>query len=120
MEEGEVVIGVAVATRCDPTSCFEPGVGAFDGPAVSYLRVACFDPSLFAAPDLTGWCARRDRFAGAAWFADLWFDLAFEQGSVDRFGGVAAVGPELVGLDAACEQFIDERQQVASLVLVAG
>lgn len=78
MEEGEVVVGVAVAAGCDPSSCFEPGVGAFDWPAVACLGVACFDSSFLAAPDRTGWCAGRDRFAGAAWFADLGFDLALE------------------------------------------
>jgi hypothetical protein len=120
LEEGEVVVGVVVFAGGDSSSCFQPGVGAFDGPAVACLGVACFELSSFAAPDLSGWCSGRDRFVGSSWFADSRFDLAFAQGGVDRLGGVAAVGPEFVRADAACDQFVDERQQVASLVLVAG
>ena len=120
MEEGEVVVGVAVAAGGDSSSCFQPGVGAFDGPAVARLGVACFELSFFAAPDFSGWCVGRDRLAGSAWFADPWFDLAFAECGVDCLRGVAAVGPEFVWADAACDQLVDQRQQVALLVFVAG
>ncbi len=79
MEEGEVVVGFAVAAGGDAAHCFEPGVGAFDGPAVACLWVAGFDASFFAAPDfaaaLPGW----DRVAGSSWLADARFDLALLQ-----------------------------------------
>ena len=77
MEEGEVVVRVAVAAGGDPPSCFEPGVGAFDGPAVACLGVTGFEAALLAAPDLLCRCSGWDRLAGPAWFADPGFDLAF-------------------------------------------
>ena len=42
LEEGEVVVGFAVAAGGDAAHCFQPGVGAFDGPAVTCLWVAGF------------------------------------------------------------------------------
>jgi hypothetical protein len=77
VEEGEVVVGFAVAAGCDSSSCFEPGVGALDRPAVACLGVACFELSFFAAPDLSGWCSGWDRLAAAAFLADPGLDLAF-------------------------------------------
>lgn len=120
MEEGEVVVGFDVASGGDPASCFQPGVGAFDRPAVAGLRVTGFDASLFAAPDFDRRCAGGDRFACPPWFADPRFDLALAECFVDCLGGVAAVGPQLGRPDAAGEELIDERQQVALLVFVAG
>ncbi len=79
MEEGEVVVGFAVAAGGDAAECFEPGVGAFDGPAVTRLRVAGFDSSFFAAPDFAAALPGRDRVAGPAWLTDPRFDLALLQ-----------------------------------------
>ena len=70
VEEGEVVVGFAVAAGRDPSFRFQPGVGSFDGPAVSCLRVTCFDPSFLAAPDLADDLARGDRLPGATALAD--------------------------------------------------
>jgi len=120
VEEGEVVVGFDVAAGGDPSSGFQPGVGAFDGPAVAGLGVAGFDASLFAAPDLDRRCAGGDRLAWPAWFADPRLDLALAECLVDCFGGVAAVCPQLGRADAAGEQLIDERQQMPLLVFVAG
>ena len=39
VEEGEVVVGFAVAAGGDAAFCFQPGVGAFDRPAVTGLWV---------------------------------------------------------------------------------
>jgi hypothetical protein len=64
VEEGEVVVGFAVASGGDPSFCFQPGVGAFDGPAVSGLRVACFEPAFLAAPDQAGALVAGDRVVG--------------------------------------------------------
>lgn len=77
MEEGEVVVGVAVSPGGDPPSCFEPGVGPFDGPAVACLGVTGFEAAFLSAPDFACRCSGWDRFAGAAWLADPGFDLAF-------------------------------------------
>ncbi len=79
MEEGEVVVGFAVAAGGDAAECFQPGVGAFDGPAVTRLRVAGFDASFFAAPDFAAALVGRDLVAGSAWLADARVDLAFLQ-----------------------------------------
>jgi hypothetical protein len=93
VEEGEVVVGFAVAAGGDAAHCFEPGVGAFDGPAVAGLGVAGFDASLFAAPDFAAALAGRDRVAGAAWLADARADPALGESLFERAGGVAAVCP---------------------------
>jgi hypothetical protein len=120
VEEGEVVVGFAVAAGGDPAQGFQPGVGAFDRPAVTCLRVAGFDASFFAAPDLAtaelGW----DRVAGSAWLADARLDLPLLQRLLVRARGVAAVGPQLSRLDTRLGEPVKQRQQVALLVLVSG
>jgi len=93
VEEGEVGVGFAVASGGDPAFRFQPGVGAFDGPAVACVRIGGFEPSFLAAPDLAGRGACRDWLAAAAWLADPRFDLTLTQRSVDRVGGITAVGP---------------------------
>ena len=120
MEEGEVVVGFAVAAGVDAAHCFEPGVGAFDGPAVACLWVAGFDASLFAAPDFAAALSGGDRVAGAAWLADAGADFAFGESLFERAGGVAAVCPELVGVDAGRGELVEQWQQVAAFVFVAG
>ena len=120
MEEGEVVVGFAVAAGVDAAHCFEPGVGAFDGPAVACLWVTGFDASFFAAPDFAAALSVWDRVTGAAWLADARLDLPLGESLFERGGGVAAVCPELVGLDAGGGELVDERQQVAAFVFVAG
>ena len=50
----KVVVGFAVAAGGDPAFRFQPGVGAFDRPAVSGLRVACLELGVSSAPDLAG------------------------------------------------------------------
>jgi hypothetical protein len=119
VDEGEVVVGFAVFAGRDPWSCFQPGVCAFDRPAVACLRVADFQPALFAAPDLADVRAGRDRVAGSAWLADPRLDRALAQCLLERGGGVAAVGPQLVRFDPAGKQLVDERQQVSTLVFVS-
>jgi len=120
VEEGEVVVGFLVAAGGDAAFCFEPGVGALDGPAVACLGVAGLQPSLLASPDLAGWCAGGDRLAGSARLADPRLDLTLAQSLLDCRRGVAAVSPQLVGVDAARGERIEEWQQVPLLVLVAG
>ena len=84
MEEGEVVVGFAVAAGGDAAHCFQPGVGAFDRPAVAGLWVAGFDASFLAAPDFAAALSWWDRVAGSAWLADAGADLPFLQRSFVR------------------------------------
>ena len=84
------------------------------------LRVGALDPVAPAPPDLAGRRAGRDRFALAARAADPRRDPAPAQLRLQLGRGVAAVGPELGRPQAALEQLIDERQQLAPLVLVGG
>jgi hypothetical protein len=80
---------------------------------VAGLGLACA-----ATPDLAG--AGRERIAVATSPADLRLDTPRAQLLAERFGVVATVGPELLGALAAGEQLVDQRQQVALFVLVAG
>ncbi len=120
MEEGEVVVGFAVAAGGDAAFGFQPGVGTFDGPALTGERVWGFRLALAAAPDLAPGRAGWEWVAGAAAFADPGFDLAGAQGVFELFGVVAAVGPELAGLDPATGECVQEREQVAAFVFVPG
>lgn len=120
MEKGEVVVGFAVAAGGDPAFCFQPGVGAFDWPAVAGVRVGGAQPPASASPDLAGGGAGGDGVAFAAGLADLRLDLAFAERLFERARGVAAVGPQLVGLDTALAERVEQGQQMPSLVLVAG
>jgi hypothetical protein len=75
--------------------------------------------SLLAAPDLAAGGAGRDWLAASARLADPRFDLPASERVFERGCGVAAVGPQLSGSDAAPAQFIEQRQQVSAFVLVA-
>jgi hypothetical protein len=120
VEEGEVVLGFAVAPGSDSAEGFQPGVGAFDRPALGCLWVDRFEAALFAAPDLAGDGVGRDRVAFAAWAADAGADAALGECLLVRGGVVAAVGEQLLRPDAPLVQQLEQRQQVALLVLVAG
>ena len=84
------------------------------------MWVAGFDASLFAAPDFAAALSVGDRVTGAAWLADAGADFAFGESLLERARGVAAVGPELVGMDAGRGELVEQRQQVAAFVFVAG
>jgi hypothetical protein len=120
VEEGEVVVGFAVAAGADPAQCFQPGVRPFDRPPVAGVRVGGLQPPLFAAPYLAHRVAGRERLAGAPRLADPRLDLPVGQCLLVRARGVAAVGPQLGRLDADGGELVEQRQQVAALVLVAG
>lgn len=109
LEEGFVGFGFAFAAGGDAGTVAQPGIGALDRPAVFGLRVARFEPAFLAAPYLAGGCAGGDRLPGFASFADPRRDppltkLVFERGRV-----VAAVGPQLAGLDAARGKRVKQR-----------
>ena len=108
-EEGEVVGVFAVAAGGDPSSCFQPGVGAFDWPAVAALGVVGFEVALAAPPDFPCRAAGRDRFARAAALADLGGDAALEEPCAVVGAVVAAVGPDLVWPDSLLDELVDER-----------
>lgn len=120
MEEGKVVLGFAVAAGRDPAGGFQPGVGAFDRPAVAGLGVGGADPAASAPPDFPGRCPFGDRLAGPAGLADPRCDLPFDQRLLELFGGVAPVGPQLTGADVSLGERVDQGQQVPAFVLVAG
>jgi len=85
---------------------------------VAPLRVGALRPPSPAPPDLAGRRAGRDRFAFSARPAYLRRDPAPAQLSLQLGRGIAAVCPQLGGAEPALEQLVDERQQVAPLVLV--
>lgn len=120
LEEGFVGFGFAVAAGRDPAAVAHPAVGAFDRPAVACERVGCTEDAFSAAEHLAGGCAGGDLVARASAPADTRFDPAFAQLAFELARVVAAVGPQLAGLDAAFAQRVDERQQMPALVLVAG
>ena len=120
LEEGEVIVSFAIAAGADPAQRFQPGVRALDRPAVARLRVARLQPPLLAPPDLVGRLPGRDRLRGLAPLADAGADPALGEGQLVRTRGIAAVGPELVRVDPRRRQQIEQGQQVALLVLVAG
>jgi hypothetical protein len=120
VKECEVVVGFAVASGADPSFGFEPGVGGFDGPAVAGLGVAGLGLPAFSAPDLACRGALRDRVARAPWPADPGFDSSLDQSSLVLSAVVAAVGPELAGMDLTFEQFVGQGQQLVAFIDIAG
>jgi hypothetical protein len=87
---------------------------------VAGLRVARLAPAFLAAPDLVTGLASGDRLTALARLADAGADLALGQRLFVRARGVAAVGPQLQRLDAGLLERVEQRQQIALLVLVAG
>jgi hypothetical protein len=102
--EGEVELGSALPAGRDAPVCVEPGVGAFDRPALGCLRVACASAAARSLLDYA------------------WIDAALAQRGADVFGVVAAVGEQLVGsFTAAATQRrdrIDDRDRVSAVVVV--
>jgi hypothetical protein len=113
-------LGAPLPASRDPRPAAQPAIRALDLPAMPALRVGALEPLAPAPPDLAGRRAGRDRFAFAAGAADPRGDPALLELRLQLGGGVAAVGPELGGPQAALEQLVDERQQLAALVLVGG
>ncbi len=97
----------------------QPAVCAFDGPAFAAVRVGRLgSPAASAVNELVD--VRRFRFAAPAPSADHGLDAACVQLPSQLLAVVAAVGPQLDRPQSACEQLVEQRQQVESLVLVAG
>jgi hypothetical protein len=104
VDEGEVELGSAFPAGGEAAVVVEPGVGAFDRPAVAAVGVAA------AA------------LAAAAAFRDVWFDAARLELVAEVVGVVAAVGVEPVGVffvaAAQRRDRVDDGEQVSLLVLV--
>lgn len=83
------------------------GVGAADDFAVAGAADA-------------GWLVGQWWFAASAAAADSRFDPAVGDLGAEAVAAVAAVGPDLLGVVAGGEQVVEQRQEVAALVLVAG
>ena len=120
MEEGEVVVGFAVAAGGDAALCFQPGVCALDGPAVAGLWVGCFQAALSAPPHLPGGGAGGDRLPCSAGLADAGLDLALAQRLLELAAGIATVCPQLLRADTAGCEGLYKGEEMALLVLVAG
>jgi hypothetical protein len=87
---------------------------------VAGLRVACLQSPLLAPPDLVGSLPGRGRLAGPAPLADPRGDPPLGERPLVRARGIAAVGPELGRPDRRRGERVEQRQQVALLILVAG
>jgi hypothetical protein len=119
LQQGGVQLGSSFPAGRDASPVVQPGVGAFDRPAVAAVRVGRFRLAFTAAPDFAG--AGGCGLAGAAASADPWLDLAGAYSLALPVGVVAAVGPQLVWPPlVAFEELVEQRQQVPLLVLVAG
>ena len=79
MEEGFVGFGFAVAAGCDPAAVADPGVGAFDWPAVAAERVAGCEDAFAAAAHFAGRLVGGDLLARPAAVADAGLDPALAQ-----------------------------------------
>lgn len=120
LEEGEVGVGFAVAADLDSAAAAQPGVGALDRPALPGQGVGCLESFLFPDPDLAHGCAWLDRLGSVARFADVGLDPSLSELGEQLVGVVAAVGAELDRDAAARGELVEQRQQVALLVFVAG
>jgi hypothetical protein len=107
-EVGGVDVAVGFAADAEAFEAAEPGVGAFDDPAVAGVGVSAASA---AAP--VG-------VSAAAAFADPGLDVAVAELLVEVVGVVAAVGPELGWLVVLGEELVDEREQLLALAVVAG
>src|SRR5204862_6020970 len=84
------------------------------------LGIRRLQPAPLAPPDLPGRRSGRDRLPGPTRLADPRADPARSQRLLVRGRGVAAVGPKLARPQPLSLQLVQQRQQVAALVLVAG
>lgn len=118
MEEREVELGAAFPAGRDASPAVQPGVGAFDGPAVARLRVATPRDLTSAALDQAS--VGLGRLAAVAAAADHRLDPTRAQLLTEPLAVVAAVGPQLSRPPPLREQLVDERQEMQPFVLVAG
>jgi hypothetical protein len=84
------------------------------------LRVARLQPPPLPPPDLVASLPGRDRLPALARLGDPGADPPLGQRPLVSARGVAAVGPELLGMDPGLREPLEQRQQVALLVFVPG
>src|SRR6266851_2635063 len=89
-EVGEVDLAVGFGADGESSEAAEPGVGAFDDPAVAGLRVACAGHAFASARARPACLAGAERVAGAAASADLGRDVARGQLGAEWVAAVAA------------------------------
>lgn len=119
-EVGEVGVAVGFGADGEAFEAAEPGVGAFDDPAVAGVRVAAADVVFSAACFRVSGLAGRERVAVAAASADLGCHAALFDLVAKRVAAVAAVGPDLCWLVAGLGERVDQWQQMRTFVFVAG
>lgn len=119
MDDGEPVVGSSFPAGGDASPVAQPAVCAFDGPAFAAVRVGRLgSPAASAVDECVG--VFGFGFAASSPSADHGFDAACAQLPSELLAVVAAVGPQLERPQFACEQLVEQRQQVESLVFVAG
>jgi hypothetical protein len=119
-EVGEVDAAVGFGADAEAAEAAEPGVCAFDDPAVAGEWVAGSEHALAAAGAESCSLPGSRRFSSAAALADLGLDPTRLELLAQCAAAVAAVGPELVWPVAGGAEEVDEGEQVGALVLVAG
>ena len=119
-EVGEVDVAVGFGADGESSEAAEPGVGAFDDPAVAGEWVAGAGDAFASAGAWPACLVGEERVACSAAFADLGSHSAGAELFAKGFAAVAAVGPDLAGLVADVGERVDERQQMRAFVFVAG
>jgi hypothetical protein len=119
LDHGKPVVGSSFPAGRDAPPVAKPAICPFDGPAFAAERVGRLgSPAASAVDERVG--VPGFGFAAPAAAADHRFDAACAQLPAELLAVVAAVGPELEGPQLACQQLVEQRQQVQSFVLVAG
>lgn len=117
MDDGEPVVGSLFPAGRDAPPVAQPAVCAFDGPAFAAVGVDRLgSPTAAAIDELVG--VRGFGFAAPSPAADHGFDPASAQLPSQLLTVVAAIGPQLDWPQIARKQLVEQRQQVAPLVLV--
>jgi hypothetical protein len=96
-------VGVGFVSGVESSEAAEPGVGAFDDPAVAGVGVASADHSFAASGAGPSFLVGEVGLAGSASAADPGFDSSLADVVSERVAAVATVGPELGRQVAVCE-----------------
>jgi hypothetical protein len=118
MQEGEVVVRLAIAPDGDPAFTLQPRVRPLDWPAVTSLRIERPLRSPPSTPDHSALRLGWDRISCPAPLGDVRSNTTLAQSLSQRSGVIAPVGPKLAGMDAATFECVQERQQMPALILV--
>jgi hypothetical protein len=108
-EVGEVDAAVWFGADGESFEAAQPGVGAFDDPAVAGVWVAGAGDLFASAGAGSAGLSGGERLAWSAALADLGCDPACVKLGAEWVAAVAAVGPDLAGLVAGALERVDER-----------